>query len=98
MRYFTLILLLILTGLRVLFAQDAAEGVPAPTNVTNARYPRILTDNKVIFQVNAPQADKMQIDLGKIYDMVKDEKGVWRVTTDPQVPGFHYLKSFWAKS
>ena len=90
MRYYTLILLLILTGLRVLFAQDAAEGVPAPTNVTNARYPRILSDNKVIFQINAPQADKMQIDLGKIYDMVKDEKGVWTVTTDPQVPGFHY--------
>jgi len=90
MKYYTLILLLILTGLRVLFAQDATEGVPAPTNVTNARYPRILTDNKVIFQVNAPQADKIQIDLGKIYDMVKDEKGVWRDTTDAQVPGFHY--------
>ena len=28
--------------------------------------------------------------MGKLYDMKKDEKGLWTVTTDPQVPGFHY--------
>jgi enterochelin esterase family protein len=44
----------------------------------------------VVFKVNAPDAGKVQIDLGKMYDMQKDEKGNWTVTTDPQVPGFHY--------
>ena len=71
-------------------AQDAAEGIPAPTNIANARYPRILSDNKVIFQVNAPEAKNVQIDLGKLYDGQKDDKGIWKITTDPQVPGFHY--------
>jgi enterochelin esterase-like enzyme len=85
-----LILFLILTGFRVNYAQDAPVGVPAPTNVTNSRYPRILSDNRVVFQINAPQANKVQIDLGRIYDMLKDEKGLWSVTTDQQVPGFHY--------
>ncbi len=90
MKYYTLILFLILAGFRVNYAQDAAEGVPASTNVANARYPRILSDNRVVLLVNAPQANKVQVDLGKIYDMLKDEKGVWTVTTDQQVPGFHY--------
>jgi enterochelin esterase-like enzyme len=90
MKYYILILFLILTGFRVNYAQDAPVGVPAPTNVTNSRYPRILSDNRVAFQVNAPQANKVQVDLGRIYDMLKDEKGLWSVTTDQQVPGFHY--------
>lgn len=90
MKTYTLILLLILSGAGIIYAQSAPEGVPAPTNITNGRYPRILSDNKVVFQVNAPQANKVQIDLGKLYDMIKDEKGLWSVTTEPQVPGFHY--------
>ena len=32
----------------------------------------------------------MQIDLGKKYDMVKGENGVWTVQTEPIEPGFHY--------
>jgi enterochelin esterase-like enzyme len=90
MKYYILILFLILTGFRVNYAQDAPEGVPAPTNVTNSRYPRILSDNRIVFQINAPQANKVQVDLGRIYDLQKDEKGLWSVTTGQQVPGFHY--------
>ncbi len=74
----------------ILNAQVTDQGIPAPTNITNSRYPRILPDNSVVFQVNAPQAGKVQIDMGKLFDMEKDEKGTWSVTTDPQVPGFHY--------
>jgi enterochelin esterase-like enzyme len=90
MKYFNLIFFLLLAGAGIIYAQNNDEGIPAPTNVTNARYPRILTDNRIVFQVNAPQANKVQVDLGRIYDMQKDEKGVWSVTTDQQVPGFHY--------
>lgn len=89
MRRYTFILYLFLAGMAI-NAQDAGEGIPASTNVTNARYPRILPDNRVIFQVNAPEANRVQIDLGKKYDLVRSESGVWRVITDPQVPGFHY--------
>ena len=44
-----------------------------------------------MFRLVAPEAQKMQIDLcGKKYDMLKGEGGIWTVTTDPQVPGYHY--------
>lgn len=65
-------------------------GDPASTNVPNAQYPQILPDNRVVFRVKAPDAQKVQIDLGKKYDMVKDTSGFWNVTTDPIVIGFHY--------
>lgn len=68
------------------------EGSYSPvTNVNRNSYPRVLSDNSVMFRVNAPQAQNVQIDLcGTKYDMVKSEGGVWMVTTKPQVPGFHY--------
>ncbi|MFZ0454988.1 MAG: alpha/beta hydrolase-fold protein, partial [Ignavibacteriaceae bacterium] len=65
-------------------------GLPASTNVRRAKYPRILPDSKVIFRVKAPDAHKVQIDLVKKYDMVKDTAGVWEVTTEPVSEGFHY--------
>jgi enterochelin esterase-like enzyme len=64
--------------------------VPASTNIQGAQYPQILPDNKVLFRIKAPEAQKVQIDLGKKYDMVKEEEGSWAITTDPIVPGFHY--------
>ena len=68
------------------------EGSYSPvTNINKNSYPRILEDNSVMFRVNAPQANKVQIDLcGVKYDMQKSENGQWSVTTQPQVPGFHY--------
>ncbi|HEV8514937.1 MAG TPA: alpha/beta hydrolase-fold protein [Cyclobacteriaceae bacterium] len=65
-------------------------GDPASTNVPNAMYPQILTDNRVVFRIKAPNAQKVQVDLGKKYDMVKDTSGFWSVTTEPIVIGFHY--------
>jgi len=45
----------------------------------------------VVFQLSAPEAQKVQIDLcGKKYEMERNDKGVWTVRTDKQVPGFHY--------
>ena len=65
-------------------------GTPASTNVRNAKYPQILPDNRVVFKVKAPDAQKVQIDLGKKYDMVKDTSGFWNVTTEVISRGFHY--------
>jgi len=68
----------------------AGIGAPASTNVPNAQYPQILPDNRVIFSVKAPEAQRVQVDLGKKYDMVKDSAGFWLATTDPIGIGFHY--------
>ncbi|MEZ0607812.1 alpha/beta hydrolase-fold protein [Fibrella sp. WM1] len=65
-------------------------GTPAATNARNAKYPQILPDNRVVFRVKAPDAQKVQIDLGKKYDMVKDTSGFWTATTDSISRGFHY--------
>ncbi len=66
---------------------------PASTNVQNAQFPRITPDLRVIYRIKASDALKIQFDLaGKKYDMVKDTAGFWTVTTDPQVPGFHYYR------
>ncbi|SFC70533.1 alpha/beta hydrolase-fold protein [Spirosoma endophyticum] len=65
-------------------------GTPASTNIRNAKYPQILPDNRVVFRVKAPEAQKVQVDLGKKYDMVKDTAGFWTATTDSISRGFHY--------
>lgn len=65
-------------------------GKAAATNVRNAKYPRILHGKRALFRISAPEAQKVQIDLGRKYDMVKSEDGVWEVTTDSLGPGFHY--------
>ena len=65
-------------------------GSAAESNVRNAKYPRVMSDNRVIFRIKAPDAHTMQINLGKKYDMMKDKDGFWQVTTDSLGEGFHY--------
>jgi enterochelin esterase-like enzyme len=72
------------------FSQYTILGTPAPTNVRRAKYPQILPDSRAIFRIKAPDAQKVQLDLVKKYDMVKDTAGVWEVTTDSLSEGFHY--------
>jgi enterochelin esterase-like enzyme len=72
------------------FREFTVLGMTATTNVRSSKYPQILPDSKVMFRVKAPEATKMQIDLGKKYDMKKDTAGFWTVTTDSISPGFHY--------
>ncbi len=66
------------------------DSVPAPTNIGGAEYPRLTPDLRVIFRVKAPDAQKIEFNLGKRYLAEKDAEGFWTATTDPQTPGFHY--------
>ena len=72
--------------------ESFSEGSYSPvTNINRNGYPRVLKDGSVMFRVQAPQAQQVQIDLcGTKYDMTKGEGGTWMVTTKQQVPGFHY--------
>jgi enterochelin esterase-like enzyme len=55
-------------------------------------------DRRIAFRLEAPSAARVQVmpwgndnGLGRgPYDMAKDERGVWTVTTPPARPGFHY--------
>ena len=68
----------------------ALAQTPSEYNVNGKQYPKVNPDKTVTFQLNAPNASKVILSCGKDYEMTKDEKGVWTVTTDPQVVGFHY--------
>jgi enterochelin esterase-like enzyme len=72
------------------FGKYTVLGTPAATNIRSAKYPQILPDNRVQFRIKAPDAQKLQIDLGKKYDMAKDTGGYWVATTDALSEGFHY--------
>ncbi len=72
------------------FSKYPVVGAPASSNVRSAQYPQVLADHRVVFRVKAPDAQRMQIDLGKKYDMTKDTGGYWQVTTDSIGEGFHY--------
>jgi enterochelin esterase-like enzyme len=72
------------------FSKYPVAGMPASTNIPSAKYPQITSDHRVIFNVKAPDAKKLQIDLGKKYDLVKDTSGNWYTTTDSIGEGFHY--------
>jgi enterochelin esterase-like enzyme len=72
------------------FSLYTVLGIPASTNVRNAKYPQILPDNRVIFRIKAPDAQSVQIDLVKKYDLIKNSEGIWEVTTDTISEGFHY--------
>lgn len=72
------------------FSKYTVLGTPASTNIRSAKYPQILPDNRVVFRMKAPEAQKLQVDLGKKYDMIKDTGGYWHVTTDSISEGFHY--------
>ncbi|MGZ8540480.1 MAG: alpha/beta hydrolase-fold protein [Chitinophagaceae bacterium] len=72
------------------FSQYTVLGTPASTNTRSAKYPQILPDSRVVFRVKAPDAQKVQIDLKKKYELAKDTGGYWTVTTDSITEGFHY--------
>lgn len=72
------------------FSDFTVYGTPAESNIRNVQFPQILPSGKAIFRVKAPEAQKVQIDLGKKYDLKKELDGVWTATTDSLSEGFHY--------
>lgn len=72
------------------FCQMGNVGRPTETNIRSAKYPQILPNGQAVFRIKAPEAAKVQLDLGKKYDMVKNAEGVWETTTDSLSEGFHY--------
>ncbi len=72
------------------FLKYTVLGTAAASNVRSARYPQVLPDSRVIFRIKAPDAQKLEINLGKKYEMARDTGGYWQVTTDSISEGFHY--------
>ena len=70
---------------------DVEDFKPAVTNQENKQYPMVNSQRMVRAQISAPTATSVGLDIdGKIYEMTKDENGVWTGTSAPQDEGFHY--------
>ena len=66
-------------------------GVSAQTNIPAKQYPCVDEQGRATFQVVAPTANEVLVDICNTkYPMTKNDQGVWEVTTDPLVVGFHY--------
>jgi hypothetical protein len=66
---------------------------PASSNQPGKQYPQVNSEGRVRASISAPQAQKVQLDIGGVrYDLTKDEKGVWTGDSRPQDEGFHYYQ------
>src|SRR5579862_6472372 len=81
---------LVLLGCGVSRAQSADDCKPSALNIPEAKYPCVYPDNRAMFRVAAPDAQKVTVRLGRGFDMTKGPDGIWTVTTAPLVVGFHY--------
>ena len=70
--------------------ESTLPGKRSELNVRNATYPRLLPGNRIEFKIKAPDAQKVQIDLGRKYDLVRNTNGEWSCITDSLTQGFHY--------
>jgi enterochelin esterase-like enzyme len=66
---------------------------PSSVNQSGKEYPQVNSEGRVRVQILAPQALKVQLDIGAVkYDLKKDEKGIWTGESAPQDEGFHYYQ------
>ncbi|NLA48552.1 MAG: esterase [Bacteroidales bacterium] len=96
MKYRRLILLSVLmTTIGACLAQSTVvdDFKPASSNQQNKQYPQVNSERRVKAGIIAPQAQKVQLDIGgRRYDLTKDEEGLWTGISDPQDEGFHYYQ------
>ena len=90
-------LILLLAGLAVLAScrqpvvDTITEPVSASTNIAGREFPKIHPDLRVEFQVQAPDAQSVAVDIcGQVCPLEKNEEGLWCGFTQPLEPGFHY--------
>jgi len=63
------------------------------TTQQGKQYPQVNSEGRVRVQIAAPEALKVQLDIGAVkYDLIKDAKGVWTGESAPQDEGFHYYQ------
>jgi enterochelin esterase-like enzyme/lysophospholipase L1-like esterase len=68
-----------------------ADAFTAETTVPGNDFPKIDSERRAYFRIQAPQARKVVVDIcSKKYDMQPDGKGGFMAVTDPLPVGFHY--------
>jgi enterochelin esterase family protein len=78
---------------QIVLPASADDYKPSSVNQPGKVFPQVNSEGKVRASIAAPQANKVQLDIGGVkYDMVKDDKGVWTGESAPQDEGFHYYQ------
>ena len=79
---------------QICLAQTVVEDFkPSEVNQPGKLFPQVNSEGRVRVSIPAPQAQKVQLDIGGVkYDLKKDEKGIWTGESAPQVEGFHYYQ------
>ena len=68
-----------------------ADAVTAETTVPGNDFPKVDSQHRAYFSINAPQAKKIIVDIcSKKYEMQPQGNGVFMAVTDPLPVGFHY--------
>lgn len=62
---------------------------PSSTNIVGAEFPRVDAQRRAIFEVYAPEAQKVSVSIGNT-NLTKGEDGYWTGMSEPLDPGFHY--------
>jgi enterochelin esterase family protein len=96
-RYLSLLSAIMVTGGICLAQTNQSAAIedfrPASTNQPGKQYPQVNSEGRVRASISAPQAQKVQLDIGGVrYDLIKDDKGVWTGDSRPQDEGFHYYQ------
>jgi enterochelin esterase-like enzyme len=96
-RHFVVFLAIVLThGISLAQSNQSAVLEDFKTTETTQKgkqYPQVNSEGRIRTSISAPQALKVQIDIGSVkYDMIKDDKGVWTGESAPQDEGFHYYQ------
>ena len=96
-RHISFLTAVMITGGICLAQQNQTASVedfkPASSNQPGKQYPQVNSEGRVRASISAPQAIKVQLDIGgKRYDLIKDEKGVWTGESLPLDEGFHYYQ------
>ena len=74
-------------------AQVVEDFKPSGVNQIGKEFPQVNSEGRVRVQISAPEALKVQLDIGAVkYDLKKDEKGLWIGESAPQDEGFHYYQ------
>jgi enterochelin esterase-like enzyme len=94
-RYVIILFVILFTGSICLSQTNSTneDFKPSSVNQPGKQYPQVNSEGRVRAGISAPQALKVQLDIGGVkYDLTKDEKGVWTGDSKPQDEGFHYYQ------
>ncbi len=96
MNYKSLVIIyssLLISGISFSQSTVVEDFKKSATTQEGKEYPQVNSEGRVRTQIFAPEAHKVQLDIGGVkYDLTKDEKGMWIGESAPQDEGFHYYQ------